>query len=257
MRVMPPILLLAAMMCAFQNAVADARSNAVIDCDKLRKGDPVACIACNVYWESRGQPEVGQLGVALVTKNRVESPLYPNNFCEVVWEKRRWRKGPKKNCWKDKRCGWSPQFSWTRDGKPDKVHNLDSWLRAVSYAERIVFAHNTGEAIHDITGGALWYHRVDEKPWVKHERDREHYLNWWRFSQSFHAPNWAVNYFPTVRLGDHQFYAKDEEAYLASLHSSFGHLLVESAPEAPEEAEASVTVENEQGEFDAYTIKKQ
>lgn len=61
------------------------------------------CLALNIYFEARNQPLVGQILVAQVTMNRVESDSYPDTICKVVWQKR--------------------QFSWTHDGKSDTPKN--------------------------------------------------------------------------------------------------------------------------------------
>ena len=42
------------------------------------------CLAKNIYFESRNQPKLGQIAVAQVTMNRVNSPKFPNSVCGVV-----------------------------------------------------------------------------------------------------------------------------------------------------------------------------
>ena len=46
--------------------------------------EALACVALAVYFEARGEPVAGQLAVANVVMNRVESSRYPNTPCEVV-----------------------------------------------------------------------------------------------------------------------------------------------------------------------------
>tara|TARA_R110000772_G_scaffold120625_1_gene226907 strand:- start:121 stop:630 length:510 start_codon:yes stop_codon:yes gene_type:complete len=65
--------------------------------------DDVACLQQNIYFEARNQSILGQVAVAWVTINRMESSAYPTTICEVVWQ--------------------SKQFSWTHDGKSDKPGN--------------------------------------------------------------------------------------------------------------------------------------
>jgi len=55
------------------------RSNG--DMDRARQ-----CLAEAIYFESRGEPEMGQLAVAQVVLNRVMSGLYPNSVCGVVYQ---------------------------------------------------------------------------------------------------------------------------------------------------------------------------
>src|SRR5882672_3004751 len=47
----------------------------------------IACLARNVYFEARGEPEAGQYAVAEVTMNRKASGRYPNTVCGVVYER--------------------------------------------------------------------------------------------------------------------------------------------------------------------------
>ena len=63
--------------------------------------DDLECLVRNVYHESRNQSLLGQAAVAHVTLSRVKSPLYPDSVCGVVWQK--------------------GQFSWTEDGKSDRM----------------------------------------------------------------------------------------------------------------------------------------
>jgi N-acetylmuramoyl-L-alanine amidase len=69
------------------------------------------CLALNVYHEARSESDEGKFAVAQVTLNRVRSARYPNTICEVVWQRR--------------------QFSWTRDGRPDRPRNMAAWNRAL------------------------------------------------------------------------------------------------------------------------------
>lgn len=55
------------------------------------------CMARNMYFESRGETDSGNLAVAQVTLNRVKHPNYPNSVCGVVYQRNR------RGC----------QFSWT------------------------------------------------------------------------------------------------------------------------------------------------
>ena len=43
--------------------------------------DEVKCLAQNIYFEARDQTTKGQIAVALVTINRVESKRFPNSIC--------------------------------------------------------------------------------------------------------------------------------------------------------------------------------
>ena len=95
------------------------------------------CLAKNIYFEGRDQPWVGQVAIAQVTLNRVNSTLFPNNICDVV-------KQEKRNI-----C----QFSWYCDGKSDQPKDLKGYKKATDVAIQV---HS--RTIPDVTEGSLWYH---------------------------------------------------------------------------------------------------
>jgi spore germination cell wall hydrolase CwlJ-like protein len=105
----------------------------------------LGCLVENVYFEARGEDVLGQAAVAYVTLNRVRSPDYPDTICDVVWQK--------------------GQFSWTEDGRSDRMTDLQAIERAVD----IALAVSRGK-IKDPTGGALNYyahHKVKPR-WSRH-----------------------------------------------------------------------------------------
>lgn len=74
----------------------------------------INCLIRNVYYEARGESVKGQLAVALVTLNRVDSKVYPASICDVVYQKY--------------------QFSWTKLPKLSKI-NPAAWVRAEKSAK--------------------------------------------------------------------------------------------------------------------------
>jgi spore germination cell wall hydrolase CwlJ-like protein len=90
----------------------------------------------NVYHESRGESLIGQAAIAHVTLNRVRAPAYPDSVCDVVWQK--------------------GQFSWTEDGRSDRMTDLNAIGKAVDVA-----LATSREKIKDPTGGALHYYAHD------------------------------------------------------------------------------------------------
>ena len=96
--------------------------------DIIQKREQLYCGAQNIYHESRGESNLGQIAVAHVVRNRVESPKYPNTVCEVVWQ-------PK-------------QFSWTHDGRSDEPKDRKAFIKAV-------WLHLIANIKNDITDGAL------------------------------------------------------------------------------------------------------
>jgi len=135
------------------------------------------CLADNIYWEARNQSAKGMIGVALVTRNRVNDNRFPHSYCEVV------KQGPTKSSWKDidvqvplrHRC----QFSWYCDGKSDDIpyYDLDVYQFARTVAFKVYYNH-----FEDFTDGATHYHAD--------------YVN----------PEWAETKTMTIVIEDHIFY---------------------------------------------------
>lgn len=103
------------------------------------------CLALNIYFEARGESRLGQRAVAWVTLNRVQSPDYPDNICDVVWE--------------------DSQFSWTNDGKTDTPKDADAWIEAIGIANMVMQNY---EQYEDPTEGAVMFHSTSVSPgWKK------------------------------------------------------------------------------------------
>ena len=77
------------------------------------------CLSLNVYHEARGESIAGQVAVAWVTLNRMESSDFPNSICGVVYQARTDSNGnPLRH-----KC----QFSWYCDGRSDRIRNQREW----------------------------------------------------------------------------------------------------------------------------------
>ncbi len=126
--------------------------------------EQVHCLARNIYHESAGESNYGKLAVAQVTRNRVESKKYPNTYCKVVWERR----------YSPNQDRMIPMFSWTFDGKPDKVYlkhdnkidktTLKVWKQSVVISALVVL-----KELKDVTCGATHFYahfKVNPK-WAK------------------------------------------------------------------------------------------
>lgn len=81
--------------------------------------DDITCIAKSIYWEARGEPRNGKIGIAGVILNRVAHEKFPDTICEVVYQK-------------------NPlQFSkLITKGTP--ITNWESWKDSLDLAEKIV-----------------------------------------------------------------------------------------------------------------------
>jgi len=109
------------------------------------------CLAKNIYFEARNQSKRGQIAVALVTLNRVNSPDFPDDVCGVVWQSKVVR---------GRRIG---QFSWTQDGKSDYPMNHKVWVASYNLAGRLLHQAKS-KGVMDFTNGALFYHADYIKP---------------------------------------------------------------------------------------------
>lgn len=108
------------------------------------KGD-LFCMAEAMYFEARGEPGygIGEISVGQVILNRVRSRHYPDNVCDVVYQRK--------------------QFSYYWDGKPERIRDRRSWVRALQLAKLVLAG-----AVYDPTYGATHYHADYVKPrWVK------------------------------------------------------------------------------------------
>ena len=130
--------------------------------------ESILCIALNVYFEARSENFLGKIAVGSVVMNRVESPIFPDNACDVVYQAEYLGQWPKRH-----RC----QFSWFCDGLADIPRETEEWAEAVTIA---TWVHGIG--LPDITDGALWYHSNDV------------------------SPEWATTDY--TQIGSHKFYTK-------------------------------------------------
>ena len=105
------------------------------------------CLAANIYFEARGEPEAGQAAVAHVTLRRANQD--PNQVCHQVLRHK--------------------QFSWL-NGKVNKQQgvmlaaftqptNQKAWQRAYKIARNVIY-----KKLPDNTGKATHYHSKKAKP---------------------------------------------------------------------------------------------
>ena len=107
------------------------------------------CLAKNIYFESHTESREGQLAVATVTMNRVQSHIFPKTVCGVVLDQ------SSKGC----------QFSWVCDGKTDIIHNRRGYKASVELAEEVLLSNKRSSII---TSDVLYYHADYVTPnWAK------------------------------------------------------------------------------------------
>jgi spore germination cell wall hydrolase CwlJ-like protein len=107
------------------------------------------CLARAIYFEARGETEMGQLAVAKVIINRTKNPRFPKTICGVVYQGSQRRN--------------SCQFSFACDGHADEVRQPASWVQAKRVANRAI------DGDHSLRNmNAVNYHADYVKPkWSK------------------------------------------------------------------------------------------
>ncbi|AUR84842.1 cell wall hydrolase [Vibrio phage 1.063.O._10N.261.45.C7] len=79
----------------------------------------IECLAVNSYHESRGESDAANLAVmSTVYARSLLGGRYGDDMCEVIF---------KPNA-----------YSWTSDGKSDKIYNVDQYMRLYSLAEKFL-----------------------------------------------------------------------------------------------------------------------
>ncbi len=122
------------------------RFGAGVEISDLDVRAEIECLATTIYFESRGEPDIGKLAVGHVVINRVSDLRFPSQICTVVQQGGEW---PRHRC----------QFSWWCDGRSDEPRDLRSWQSSVAFARRVFWGLS-----EDPTQGALWYHAEYVKP---------------------------------------------------------------------------------------------
>lgn len=122
----------------------------------LLKEREKTCMALGLYHEARGEPVLGQYGVAATILNRVRSSVYPNSICGVVFQ----------NKHKKFRC----QFSFACDDISDKPLNKASYAQMLRLSKRILSkgmareAKFMGQEFQSSFNDMTHYHRDDIHP---------------------------------------------------------------------------------------------
>ena len=120
--------------------------------EKVRVGnrnDAWYCLTEALYFEARGESLTGQVAVAEVILNRVDSKRYPNSICGVVKQGQQRRNG----------C----QFSYNCDGKKNIIGNKKVFERL----GRLAWIMMQGKP-RTVTDRALYYHNTSVSPrWAK------------------------------------------------------------------------------------------
>ena len=103
------------------------------------------CLTEALYFEARGESLRGQIAVAEVILNRVDSKLYPKTVCGVVQQGQHRRNA----------C----QFSYNCDGRSNRIGNKKVFERL----GKIAWSMMNGTP-RKLTGAALYYHNTSVSP---------------------------------------------------------------------------------------------
>jgi spore germination cell wall hydrolase CwlJ-like protein len=119
------------------------------------KDRKLQCMTQNIYWEAASEPAEGKLAVAQIVMNRVESGKFPNDPCQVVYQKN--------VIYERVLC----QFSWycEQTSKTRPIHKK-LWLESEEAAKMVMF---DGFRIPELKD-ALYYHADYVNPkWGKQQ----------------------------------------------------------------------------------------
>lgn len=112
-------------------------------------GQQWACLAQALYFEARGESIKGQVAVAEVIMNRVDSSQFPDTICGVVNQ----GTGRKFAC----------QFTYTCDGIAENINDPSAYKRVGKIARAVL----SGLPRH-LTHGATHYHTTAVNPkWAR------------------------------------------------------------------------------------------
>ena len=137
----------------------------------------IACLAENIYFEAAHEPEVGQLAVAFVTMNRVNSGKFADSICGVVKQK----------------IGTTCQFSW--------------WCETKSYAM------STNHVLTRTNN--LLYNRIQDMAvnfYLNHERMRDPSKGALYYHADYVNPGWKLP--KNIQIGRHIFYGDKNGRYI-------------------------------------------
>ena len=100
-----------------------------------------ACLSLALYHEARGEKLLGQLMVARVIFNRMESPRWPSSMCNVITQDR--------------------QFSFYRNKKTPKPRDEVAWAKAQELAVKIIndpdiLPYSDADHYHTVNVRPVW-----------------------------------------------------------------------------------------------------
>ena len=86
----------------------------------------LACLTKNIYYEAGGEPFEGKVAVAQVTLNRTMNSDFPNDVCQVIYQKNK--------VYEKVLC----QFSWVCQATSPRPINMREWAESQSVAQKVL-----------------------------------------------------------------------------------------------------------------------
>lgn len=106
------------------------------------------CLREALWFEARGEPEIGIRAVAAVIKNRVESKRFPSTYCKVINQRK--------------------QFSYVHErkaqGKDFKIRPRKTEQNALVLIDKIVEEVQNKTFAAPVPKQVLWYHALRVNP---------------------------------------------------------------------------------------------
>ena len=112
---------------------------------RAKGGKQWQCLSEALYFEARGESIKGQVAVAEVILNRVDSPAYPDSVCGVINQ----GTGRKFAC----------QFTYTCDGRSESINEQFAYERVAKVARLVMDG-----LPRNLTKGATHYHTTSVRP---------------------------------------------------------------------------------------------
>ena len=131
---------------SYDHVTVDVNAPRKINAANIEKFPQVFCLAQNIYFEAGIESVAGKAAVARVTMNRKNSKKFPNTICDVVWQRK--------------------QFSWTHDGKSDRIpsNGRKTWEQSIAVAYDAYYEGKWNGLVE----GATHYHADYVSPaWAK------------------------------------------------------------------------------------------
>ncbi len=134
---------------AFEQAGVKVDKTALDSLPQANGGADWQCLAEALYFEARGESVAGQIAVAEVILNRVDSRRFPNSVCGVVHQG-----GTERNA-----C----QFSYHCDGRKEVFSEAQAYDRAGKIAKIMLDGRP-----RELTEGATYFHTEGVRPsWAR------------------------------------------------------------------------------------------